>query len=57
MCIFILFITTEGEGCEFVCKVQGSPSPEVAWYYNGKPLKEGKRIKIIEEEEVYTLKV
>lgn len=40
-----------------MCKISGSPRPQVTWLHNGKPVKEGKKFKVIEEEETYTLKI
>ena len=50
-------VYSEGDSAKFVCKISGQPRPEVTWLFNGKPLKESNKFKVIEEEETYTLKI
>lgn len=37
---------TEGEEVKLSVKVTGTPDPEVEWQKNGKPIREGRRVKI-----------
>lgn len=37
---------TEGEDIKLTAKVSGNPVPDVIWQKGGKPIREGRRIKI-----------
>ena len=35
-----MFVGDEGETAKFWCKANGTPSPEIKWIHNGKPIEE-----------------
>lgn len=41
----------DGERVNLTCIVEGKPIPRVEWYHDGKPIKEGKEITIIQDTE------
>ena len=49
------FSCPEGGSVTFTCRIEGKPSPEVSWLYNGKPLKDSKKYKMECGEAAFTL--
>lgn len=47
----------KGKLAEFNCRVEGSPKPEIQWFLNGKPLRAGGKISIVEERGLYILRI
>lgn len=41
----------DGEKVLFTCKVEGKPTPQVAWYHNNKPIRESKEVTIFQDTE------
>ncbi|KAG7188130.1 hypothetical protein KM043_013353 [Ampulex compressa] len=41
----------DGESVNLTCVVRGKPTPRVEWYHDSKPIKEGKEITIVQDNE------
>ncbi|CAF1491714.1 unnamed protein product, partial [Adineta ricciae] len=47
----------KGKMAEFNCRVEGSPKPDVQWFFNGKLLRSGGKISIVDEHGLHILRI